>query len=212
MQLKTISYPLMWMVLAFCLCLPISSYGWRANGRAQDLPGRWYLGLDGGLALQQNITIEDNSQASWFHTPLPQKASFDPGARLDVSGGVHLSRSWKAEFELGFIYNPGSPLDFFQVPMMANAIYTLPLRGPVSAYVGGGIGGVYGVLMHDILDSEEGLGFGYQVIAGVKYALKEDLDLGLSYKFLGTTEHDLGAARVEGTFSHSILAAVTFKF
>ena len=28
----SISYPLMWMVLAFGICLPISSYGWGANG------------------------------------------------------------------------------------------------------------------------------------------------------------------------------------
>ncbi len=28
----SISYPLTWMVLAFGVCLPISSYGWGANG------------------------------------------------------------------------------------------------------------------------------------------------------------------------------------
>jgi opacity protein-like surface antigen len=183
-----------------------------SNLLAQDVPGGWYLGVDTGLALQQELTIEDTSQASWFHDPLPQKASFGPGIRLDVSGGVHLSESWKTEVEVGFIYNPGSSLDYFQVPMIANVIYTLPLHGPISAYVGAGAGGVAGVLWSDLFSSEGGLAFGYQAIVGVKYALKEDLDLGLSYKFLGTTGHDLGAARVDGTFSHSILAAVTFKF
>ncbi len=32
------------------------------NCLAQDVPGRWYLGVDTGLALQQDITIEDSSR------------------------------------------------------------------------------------------------------------------------------------------------------
>lgn len=184
-----------------------------SNILAQDVPGRWFLGLDAGLALQGDITVQDTGGG---------KLSFDPGLRVDLSGGVQLARSWKAEVELGFIYNGGNsvgdePLvshnpDYCQVPLMGNVSYTLPLRGPVSAYVGAGIGGVWGVLWHDILGSEDGVAFGYQAFAGVKYALNEDLDLGLAYKFLGTTEHDLGSERVDGAFSHSILAAITFKF
>ncbi len=183
-----------------------------AKLQAQDVPGRWYLGVDAGVALQQDLTIEDTSQPSWFHDPLPQKASFDPGVRLDVSGGVHLSRSWRTEIELGFIYNSGSTLDYFQVPMMANVIYTLPLRGPVSAYAGAGVGGVAGVLGRNFLDSEAGFTLGCQGILGVKYALNDHLDLGLAYKLLGTIEHDVGPARVDGATSHAILAAATVKF
>ncbi|HEY5910830.1 MAG TPA: hypothetical protein VJA21_09530 [Verrucomicrobiae bacterium] len=43
-------------------------------------------------------------------------------------------------------------------------------------------------------------------------ALNDDFDLGLSYKLLGTTAHELGPATAHGTLSHSILAAFTFKF
>lgn len=180
---------------------------------AQDSPGRWYLGLDAGLALQQDLTVQDTGGARF---------EFDPGFRLDVGGGVHLSRSWKAELELGFIYNSVSSVggesvgsggpDYFQVPIMANVIYTLPLHGPISAYAGAGVGGVYGLLWTDLFGSEDSFAFGYQGILGVKYALNDSLDLGLSYKLLGTIEHDLGAARVDGALSHSILAAFTFKF
>ncbi len=184
-----------------------------SNLPAQDTPGRWYLGLDAGLALQQDITIQDTGGA---------KLAFDPGVRLDLSGGLHLSKSWKAEVELGFIYNSVSSVggesagsdspDYFQVPIMANVIYTLPLRGPISAYAGVGVGGVYGLLWTDLFGSEDSFSFGYQGILGVKYALNDNLDLGLSYKLLGTVEHDLGAATVDGTLSHSVLAVVTFKF
>ena len=202
-----------------CIAGALMCTAW--NLFSQELPGQWYLGLDTGAVLQQEITIQDGG-----------KLTFDPGFRLDVSGGVHLSQSWKAELELGFLYNSvrsgGESLksqswmgfgwtqskgqDFVQVPMMANVTYTLPLQGPIRAYGGAGIGGVYSVLWQDILASKEGLAFGYQVILGLKYALNEDLDLGLSYKFLGTTEHELGATKVDGTIAHSILAAVTFKF
>lgn len=172
---------------------------------AQEAPGRWYLGLDAGLALQQDITIKDTGGA---------KLEFDPGFRLDLGGGVHLSQSWKAELEVGLIYNSVrfTDAEYFQVPIMANVIYTLPLHGPISAYAGVGVGGVYSVVWHDIFGSEDGFGFGYQGILGVKYALNDNLDLGLTYKLLGTLDHDLGGATAEGALSHSILAAFTFKF
>ncbi len=62
------------------------------NSLAQDQAGRWYLDLDAGVSLQQDIAIEDTSSPSWFHTSLPPKLAFDPGVRLDVSGGVQMSR------------------------------------------------------------------------------------------------------------------------
>jgi opacity protein-like surface antigen len=183
-----------------------------SNLLGQDLAGRWYLGLDAGVALQQDITIEDTGGG---------KLSFHPGVRLGLSGGVHLSQAWRAELELGCIFNPvksfaeggseGSDRGYWQVPMMANGIYRLPLRGPVSAYVGAGVGGVYGVLWEWLL-AEDSFTFGYQGILGVNYALNDNLDVGLRYKFLGTVEHDLGGVEVDGSMSHSILAAVTFKF
>jgi opacity protein-like surface antigen len=182
-----------------------------SNLVAQDSPGRWYLGLDTGVALQQDLTLEGAGET---------KLSFDPGFRLDLSGGYQFSRSWKAEVELGFIYNSldesgnfgSEDSSYCQVPMMVNGIYTLPLKGPFSAYAGAGLGGVYSVLWYHLLDAEVSYTFGYQGLLGVKYALKEDLDLGVSYKLLGTLEHDLGLYRSEGTFSHSFLAALTFKF
>ncbi len=175
--------------------------------------GQAYLGFDVGLALQQDLTVQDTGGG---------KLSFDPGVRLDLGGGVHLSPSWKLGLELGIIYNSVSSIggqtggfggvDYLQMPIMANVIYTLPLKGPVSAYAGVGVGGVYEVLATDWFGSEESFSFGYQGMLGVKYALSETVDLGLAYRLLGTIEHDLGDATVDGTFSHSIVAAFTFKF
>ncbi len=181
------------------LCLACGTFG-------QDLAGRWYLGLDTGVAFQQDLHVENAGGG---------KLEFDPGFRLDVSGGTHLSEVWRAEVELGFIYNPmestGSDAGLFQVPIMANAIYTVPIHGPISAYVGAGLGGVYTALWHG-LDGEDSFTFAYQGIVGVKYAINDNFDVGLSYKLLGTLERDLGPVAAEGALSHSILAAFTFKF
>ena len=180
---------------------------------AQDIAGRGYLSLDVGLALQQDITLQRAGDS--------RRLSFDPGARLDLSGGLHLSESWRAELELGFIFNSvsaidgesaGSSAEYFQVPIMANGIYTLPLHGPIRVYVGAGLGGVASMFWNNLFDADDSFTFGYQAIVGAKYALNDSLDLGLSYKLLGTLEHDLGPATADGTFSHSILAAITFKF
>ena len=59
--------------------------------------------------------------------------------------------------------------------------------------------------------------FGYQATAGFKYAFARDWEAGICYKFLGTTEHkwDNGSGAIyeaDPTFSHSILATLTFKF
>ncbi len=177
-----------------------------SNLPAQNVLGKWYLGLDAGLALQPDITLK--------YAGGEDRLVFDPGVRLGLSGGVHLHPSWRAELELGFIYNSvdARTQDYFQMPILANLIYSVPLRGPFSAYAGAGVGGVYTVFWTDLWSTEEGLAFGYQGIAGVKYALNDGLDVGLSYKLLGTIEHDLGPARSEGTLTHSILAAFTFKF
>ncbi len=75
------------------------------------------------------------------------------------------------------------------------------------------------VLLASTLPAQEDLAgrgdsftFGYQGFVGAKYALNDSLDLDLSYKLLGTLEHDLGPATVDNTFTHSLLAAITFKF
>src|SRR5512140_1775719 len=89
-----------------------------SNLAAQDTPGSWYLGLDTGVALQQDLTLERAGQQT--------KLSFDPGFRLDLGGGYHFSPSWKAEVELGFIFNSLDEAGDFghgdssycQIPMM----------------------------------------------------------------------------------------------
>jgi opacity protein-like surface antigen len=183
---------------------------------ADEPAGNGYFAFEAGTALQQDITIKDSGGA---------KASFDPGFRFDMALGVGSRRpnSWGAEFEAGLTYNSMKPntdlglegLDFYEIPMMLNVIYTLPIHGPVTAYVGAGIGGVYGIFAGSgtsFLGFSTDLTFGYQGIAGVRYSFADKWDIGLAYKFLGTTDHDMGGFKSDGTMTHSFLATLTLKF
>jgi opacity protein-like surface antigen len=98
---------------------------------------------------------------------------------------------------------------------MLDVFYTFPRSGRLQGYIGGGLGGVYGVFTGNgtgLLGFQTDFTFGYQAIAGVKYSLSERCDIGIGYKFLGTSDHDLGGGiSMDGTMTHSLLAAITIK-
>lgn len=194
---------------------------------ATPLSGKAYLSLDAGVALQQDIAMSDTIGDR-------ETVMFDPGARLDCQLGYNFTRNWAAELEIGLAVNQVKnsfflgtdfmEVDLVEFPIMVNVIYTQPLGRHFSAYLGGGIGGVFS----DYNINEFGgttasdTTFGFQGMAGVKYAINDRWDIGVAYKFLGTTDHDVGPGldsngnatefKSGGTMTHSILAALTCKF
>src|ERR1051326_5245429 len=152
-----------------------------------------YLSFDGGLAVQRTIGIKDSDG---------DRLSFDRGLRFDVAVGcgTREPNSMAVELELGLTYNSTKPiasldserLDVYEVPILLNAIYTLPLRGPVRAYAGIGVGGVYGIFVGrdtSILGFNTDITFGFQGTAGIDYHINDEWTIGVAYKFLGTTDH-----------------------
>ena len=187
-----------------------------------------YLGFDGGVALQQDVTLQDSIGDS-------EKVTFNPGARLDMMLGYKFTEHWAAEVELGFIANGVSRsyalgtdyagVTYLQLPVLVNGIYTLPLNKSKTclAYFGAGIGGVFSKYMDDYGDETPGdSAFAYQVQTGVKWAAGRRWEVGVAYKFLGTTGHDVGSGwdsmgnptefTSDGTMTHSILATLTCRF
>lgn len=202
--------------------------GARPGGYATPFNGKMYLGFDAGVALQQDITITDTIGDS-------DKASFDPGARLDMMVGYQFTRNWAAEFEMGLIANDvshsyvlGTDYDrvtYLQLPMLVNGIYTLPLNKSksCSVYFGAGVGGVFSKYTNEWGGETPGdSAFAYQGLAGFKWAFRPRWEAGVAYKFLGTTGHDVGPGwdsngnptefTSDGTMTHSILATLTVKF
>ena len=199
------------------------------------MPGRYYLpppgdklylSFDLGAALQQDITMKDTIGDS-------ETVTFNPGARLDFDFGYNFTKHWAAELEIGlainqvrssyFLGTDFMDVDLVELPIMLNVIYTQPLGRHFSAYIGGGLGGVFSDYSNEFGGTTESdTTFGFQALAGVKYTINGRWDLGVSYKFLGTTVHNVGSGydsngnptdfQSDGTMTHSILLAITCKF
>jgi opacity protein-like surface antigen len=199
--------------------------------RAEDTSGKLYLNGDVGVALMQDVTIN-----KFNGTPVPYKVSLDPGIRFDLGVGYNITDSLAAEVETGLIWNPADLVylgsawlpfdmlhvraDIYQIPFLVNAIYRIPLKSGLTPYIGVGVGADFAIVdfsMPGISANYNDVTFAYQGIAGVKYAVTKNIDVGLAYKFLGTLDHSwnlLPGVRTDTapTMTHSILATLTWRF
>jgi len=203
------------IVLAATTALALT--GFNPNTSGADSNGRGFLAFEGGVALTQGTTFHGLDGDT--------KVSFDRGLRFDVRGGVNFNTGLSFDLDLGVIYSPlkenpllieGGSLDLYEIPIMLDFTYTFPRFGPFRAYLGAGLGGVYGIWTGNgtsFLDFTTDITFGYQGTAGIKYEINDRWDIGVAYKFLGTTEHDLDSGRsMDGTLTHSLMAVVNLKF
>src|ERR1051325_9329460 len=120
----------------------------RTNARAEGPPYPGYLRLEAGVQRQQDLVLENSDGA---------RISFDPGFRLDISGGSYVNNYLAVELACGLMHNSAKSLldvplnsgaenlDHYQVPLMANVICRVPVAGPLSLQGGVGLGAVYSV-------------------------------------------------------------------
>lgn len=110
----------------------------------------------------------------------------------------------------------GDNLQMLEVPLVFNALYKPPLSELLTGYVGAGIGGVVTTFCSErgfYYEYDSNFTFGYQGMAGANYQLGDRWSVGLAYKFLGTTDHDLGfGVKSGGKFTHSLLFCVSYTF
>jgi OOP family OmpA-OmpF porin len=99
----------------------------------------------------------------------------------------------------------------FQIPVMVNGIYHIPLDLPIKPFVGAGVGGVLSIASDDV-DSEEAFAFGYQGLIGAKYQITDRAELGAVYKILGTTDLEFDTFETKGSLAHMLALAFTYKF
>jgi opacity protein-like surface antigen len=197
-----------------------------------------YGDINFGGTYQQNATVETTTSPSGGSpTMTSQNTAFNLGVRGDVGFGYSLSESWAAEFNTGLIWNsyengqayPNNlSLDTYTVPILVNAIYRIPFKGPWSSYVGIGAGGAVSILSYGA-SAYNNLGtynfvFAYQAKAGLEYRLTDRAALDLAYEFLGTTDpswsfsQTVGANTTEytvkekGFFTHSVVISFTWTF
>jgi opacity protein-like surface antigen len=151
----------------------------------------------------------------------------DTQIKSDVSN-AGVSHSFNVELEAGVLWNPVDTIagdspsansSLVQIPVMGNVIYKIPFKGNSTPYIGAGVGGVVGFLdLHTPLGTVNNADFtlGYQAMAGWKFHVSEKVDFGLSYKFLGTLNHDWSEQGITfktgGAYSHSFLVNLTWRF
>jgi opacity protein-like surface antigen len=202
-----------------------------ARIEAQDA-NHLYFGAELGVSLQQDVRIKDQAvKAGLALNGIGDKLAFDPGVRFSAAFGYHFTDYFALEFETGSIYNNvdkiggvsvdsvhDARLDLYQVPLLVNAIFTLPIQGPVRVYLGVGGGGTVNFWHGDLpgfhSDRSEST-WAYQGLTGLKFFINPAMYAGIAYKYLGTTDHDTTQdffGKVEGTRTHSILGTFNIKF
>jgi OmpA-OmpF porin, OOP family len=191
-----------------------------ANASAQTSPV--YLDGELGASFPQSLTFKNSGGT---------KATFNPGVRADIVLGYNLSDCFAVEFNTGAIWNSvdkiggeslsseGASFNLYQIPFLANLVYKTPVWKGFSGYIGAGAGGeaaILGVNVPGHSASDNDFTFAYQGLAGVKYAICKNTEIGLGYKFLGTLDHHWTIAgegiSTEALYTHSIMATLTYKF
>jgi opacity protein-like surface antigen len=195
-----------------------------------------YITGDAGGAFQDDATIKNNTGFGGTSGSV----KFERGWRAGADVGYNFCQYFSAEFDGSLIYNrinqvgtqpfsatsPGAAAHLDEIPLLLNGVFKWPL-GHFEPFVGVGIGAAVGIFdSSNIVGSYQpgqsphyrasDVTFAYQGEAGFNYSITRHLDVGLVYKFVGTTEHEWNdnsiTLKTDGTMTHTILGAITYRF
>ena len=201
-----------------------------ATSRAEDWADKFYVHTDIGPAFissRPTTSFGFDPGAGFIH----KKGHFraDDGLRGDLALGYNLTKSFALETEAGVIWNSGPSIhdSFYQIPVMLNAVYQIQFSDSWKAYVGAGAGGVISMTHSEVLDYRFFTPFkyddsdwspGYQLEAGIKYALSSHAEVDLGYKFLDVAQYTysfrgiIREEQVSNLVTHSPQLSFTWKF
>ncbi len=218
-----------------CLCA-IAGVGMAVQAAEAESEEGFYGKFDAGIAITDKLKYEESIATEAGKDVLKADLKIDTGIRLDLAGGYRFNKSWAVELETGIIFSSIDSLKIteteydidgnvittdsetikpdatlYQIPVLANVIYTMPLEGNLKPYLGAGAGGVATIVDGDGV-SESDFTFAWQVMAGADYKINERWSAGLAYKLLGTSGPTIGDIEWDSFMTHSIVAVVTCKF
>ena len=197
---------------------------------------RAYVGADAGGVLTHDMSVKE----FFGSVPGGTKVHLDPGFRFDFVGGYQLRDWFSVEGETGIMGNRIDSIDgadisgyaaVDNVPLLVNVRLQLPPhRCPISPYIGGGAGGSVSIIdFEDNIDfngvsgngTRGDLVFAYQAFAGLRYAINDNMGVGVAYHYFVTDGSDwkfdtFGTTtdhmKFSGAQSHAITVAFDYHF
>jgi len=194
--------------LIVALACPISSHA-----------GELYFGGTAGVSL--------TSDADVAGTGINTSIDFDPGPIAVIAAGYKFDNGFRGELELAGRWNDvesvgstSSSGDTAAYSGMLNALYDIKIEGPITPYVGAGLGiariddnSVSPIGGSSVSDDDTALA--YQAILGISYDLSESMALTADYRYFASDDLSLTTASsvaVEQEYSsHAILVGLRLE-
>jgi opacity protein-like surface antigen len=151
-----------------------------------------------------------------FLTGLPSGVSADPGIRFSVVPGYRIYNddifSVSLQFETGMVWNSinnSSRGDLYQVPFLAGFEYAFHTSIRLEPYIGVAGGGVYSDFNFDsrLDNNESSVSGAVQGMAGIRYRLTDNVELGVGYKFMASWPSNVDWL---GTHAASVTCVIRF--
>lgn len=186
---------------------------------------RPYMSGNVGVGFVEDYTIDDEefNERGEF--------SFDPGFTLSGAIGYEFLYGFRAELELGYQMSDMDKLrvsgdfgseafsingDISALTVMANIFYDFIPNQILSPFLGVGVG--FANLDFDFSEadiSDDDTVFAYQLMAGIAYALNNNLRFDIQYRFFGTEKpsYNFGfPISVDEYQTHNILFGMRYAF
>ena len=216
--------------------------GWLVAGFLPLIPVQGASSGDGahGLYFRGGIGPEiahETDVKEFFGPSSGILVKYDPGIRISAAGGYLFCRYFSAELESGLLYNsiksitgsPSTDAGVANVPLLANAVFHIPLGSNFVPSCGFGFGGSTSVLSIDhatiagrALDGDESdFVWAAQAFVGFRYEFNDRMGVGFGYRYLATDQPSWdafsstagsGELKFDNSRTHSFLAEFTLKF
>jgi len=231
--------------------LLLAAAGLAVASPAAARDGSGYIGLEGGILFPNNTDVDVNVTADGETIADENNAfeiDYNTGYDIDLVGGYDFGM-FRLEAELGLkrsslddvdvddsvldAINDEFDLDLTQddldlggharvVSGMINGLVDLGNENGVNGFLGAGIG-LAGVKYSAFGDSDSDSAFAWQLLAGVRAPISENIDLGLKYRYFHTGDLHFNdsfdfddvtfGGRLSGHYSsHSLLASLVYNF
>ena len=179
-----------------------------------------YLDLGGGLAVLQDSDLEEGAVTG--------ELGIEIGGVFTIAGGYRFNDRFRADVEFGYQVNDVDNLtisflglsasanasgDVTTLSFMANGYFDVPFGNPeLKPYIGAGIGFANveaDVTVLGVNSTSDDTAFAYQLSAGIRYKLGENVDLRAGYRMMGTAELDFDGTEAD-YLSHNFMVGITF--